>query len=277
MQLLDEKLHQQFEQLARERIQAVLLEGVQGHEATCEAVELAEAFVALAGGSIRTLSKPDDKTVIGIEQVQSLYRTTRAKQAQGVNVWIIEQSQLLSENAQNAFLKLLEEPPESVVFILSVNRAESLLSTIRSRCRIVRCTPLSADAASAWLAASDITDASTARQLLFLAENSPTELKRLVEDSSYCSAQLQAAGDAKTLIGGQAFEQIKVVAVLAASRDKALHVTKLALRMLMMLAPQRAGESGYVASLRSFSNAYERILHNGNIRIQLLRAIMDGR
>ncbi len=40
----------------------------------------------------------------------------------------------MNESAQNAFLKVLEEPPEFMVFILVCQNAQSLLTTVRSRC-----------------------------------------------------------------------------------------------------------------------------------------------
>ena len=49
-------------------------------------------------------------------------------------VYIIEEAELLNLNAQNAALKLLEEPPPHVVFVLCTENPELLLETVRSRC-----------------------------------------------------------------------------------------------------------------------------------------------
>lgn len=49
-------------------------------------------------------------------------------------VYIKDADVYLDESAQNFFLKILEEPPKGVVFVLSVANKERLLSTIRSRC-----------------------------------------------------------------------------------------------------------------------------------------------
>ena len=49
-------------------------------------------------------------------------------------IYIIEDAHLMNENAQNAILKTIEEPPEyALIFLLSEN-ADSFLDTIRSRC-----------------------------------------------------------------------------------------------------------------------------------------------
>ena len=51
----------------------------------------------------------------------------------------------MNTNAANALLKNLEEPPTRTLFILIVHAPGSLLPTIRSRCQMVRLTPLDAD------------------------------------------------------------------------------------------------------------------------------------
>ena len=53
-------------------------------------------------------------------------------------IYIIEQADLLTVQAQNALLKNIEEPPSYVIFILLTRNAEILLETIRSRCVILR-------------------------------------------------------------------------------------------------------------------------------------------
>ena len=54
-------------------------------------------------------------------------------------VYVLRQADTMNPAAQNALLKLLEEPPRSASFILAAERVESLLPTVRSRCEIIRC------------------------------------------------------------------------------------------------------------------------------------------
>ncbi len=53
-------------------------------------------------------------------------------------IFIIEEADTLTEEAQNAFLKTLEEPPLDSVIILMVQQKEVLLETIISRCQVVK-------------------------------------------------------------------------------------------------------------------------------------------
>lgn len=52
-------------------------------------------------------------------------------------VIVIETAHLMNANAQNAFLKTLEEPPEHVRIILVTDEPNSLLATVRSRCVVL--------------------------------------------------------------------------------------------------------------------------------------------
>lgn len=53
-------------------------------------------------------------------------------------VYIIYEANLLNQAAQNAALKILEEPPAYAVFILCVKSVEELLPTVQSRCVLIR-------------------------------------------------------------------------------------------------------------------------------------------
>lgn len=53
-------------------------------------------------------------------------------------VYVFHRADAMNPNAQNAFLKLLEEPPQSAAFILAAASPELLLPTVRSRCALLR-------------------------------------------------------------------------------------------------------------------------------------------
>ncbi len=52
-------------------------------------------------------------------------------------VYIIEDAETMNQNAQNAFLKVLEEPPHYVIFLLLCSNTENLLKTVKSRAPIL--------------------------------------------------------------------------------------------------------------------------------------------
>ena len=62
----------------------------------------------------------------------------------GRRVVIVDSADDLNVSAANALLKFLEEPPDDVIILLVCHQPSRLLPTIRSRCRELRCAPLSA-------------------------------------------------------------------------------------------------------------------------------------
>lgn len=273
MQLIDPSFYKELKNIALSRTHAVLIEGVAGYSANYEANCLADLLQQSKSGEVQHIVKPEDKTVIGIEQIQALYRATRGRAVQSQAIWIIDDAHFLSEAASDAFLKLLEEPPTGVTFILSVDNVQNTLATIRSRCRIVRSRPFQTVGAQAYLVEKNVS-AADQKQLLFLAVGSPDELVSLAENVQYRQARLTAAIQAKKLISGDNFEQIVFCNETAGNRIKALEVIELALRMLLAVSSQQAAQARYVQRINALSEAHRRIMANGNVRVQLLSAIL---
>ena len=61
-------------------------------------------------------------------------------------VWLIDECHQLTKDAQTAFLKMLEDTPSHVYFMLATTEPNKLLPTILSRCTVVRVAALSAKA-----------------------------------------------------------------------------------------------------------------------------------
>lgn len=75
----------------------------------------------------------------GVETVRSIREKMNLMAMHGeTRCWIIDECQQLTSTAQNAFLKVLEEPPDWVYFCFATTNAGKLLETIRTRCRKVR-------------------------------------------------------------------------------------------------------------------------------------------
>jgi DNA polymerase-3 subunit delta' len=82
-------------------------------------------------------------TVIRVDDVRALRERMRQTRGRaGYRVALIDAVDDCNENAANALLKLLEEPPPETVFLLVSHRPRSLLPTIRSRCQSLALRPL---------------------------------------------------------------------------------------------------------------------------------------
>jgi DNA polymerase III subunit delta' len=111
-------------------------------------------------------------TVDQVRRLQRLFATTPS-----MSPWravVIDSIDDLERNAANALLKNLEEPPANTVFLLVSHAPERLLSTIRSRCRVLRLGPLRSDAmTSALRAALPDADADEIAGLVEVGEGAP--------------------------------------------------------------------------------------------------------
>jgi DNA polymerase-3 subunit gamma/tau len=72
---------------------------------------------------------------IPVSQVRSASSWARLSPAGKKKVLIVENADRMQDSARNAFLKVLEEPPEDVVFILTTSRRGAIMPTILSRVR----------------------------------------------------------------------------------------------------------------------------------------------
>lgn len=85
------------------------------------------------------------KRVLQVEQMRLIEREANYRPYEGkARVFIIEDADKLNDASANALLKVLEEPPHTSHLILITSRPAMLLPTIRSRCQIIRFSPLSA-------------------------------------------------------------------------------------------------------------------------------------
>lgn len=80
----------------------------------------------------------------GIDTVRDIIDSSKYHSMGGSNrVWLIDETHKMTNDAQNAFLKLLEDPPPHVYFILCTTEPEKLLGTVRGRCVDLKVNPLS--------------------------------------------------------------------------------------------------------------------------------------
>ena len=66
-------------------------------------------------------------------------------------IYLIPRAQLMTNEAQNALLKLIEEPPHYAVFLFLTTNADKLLPTVRSRSVELRMEPVAWQEAAPWL------------------------------------------------------------------------------------------------------------------------------
>src|ERR687898_1971877 len=91
---------------------------------------------AIMGNSSLDVLEMDAASNRGIDEIRDLRdRVNLAPAAGRMKVYIIDEVHMLTAEAFNALLKMLEEPPEHVVFVLATTEKHRVLPTIISRCQ----------------------------------------------------------------------------------------------------------------------------------------------
>jgi DNA polymerase-3 subunit gamma/tau len=100
----------------------------------CGTCNSCQSFEANASFNITELDAASNNSV---EHIRALIEQVRFQPQQGeYKVFIIDEVHMLSQQAFNAFLKTLEEPPPYAIFILATTEKHKIIPTILSRCQI---------------------------------------------------------------------------------------------------------------------------------------------
>ena len=267
---------ERFIKKLREKLpQAILLEGATG-------VGLYTIAASIAGRDLAGVVRPtdvsgnldtSDKGVIRIPQIRELIQQTRSKFT-ARQVIIIDDADKMNLHAQNAFLKLLEEPAPNVHFVLTSHHAQALLPTILSRVQQVHIQPISTENSKRLIAKLGIDNKRVTQQLLFLADGRPAELYRLANDKSFFAAQIALITDARTFIQGKIYERTMVVARYSSDRRQTLDLLTLALSILHYSIKNNPSHQ-LIATADRLADTYDRIRANGNTRLQLMNFVVQ--
>lgn len=103
---------------------------------TTEPCNKCPACERINNGSSMDVFEIDAASNRGIDEIRELRETVKFSPVNGrYKVYIIDEVHMLTNEAFNALLKTLEEPPEHVVFIMATTEAHKVPATIQSRCQ----------------------------------------------------------------------------------------------------------------------------------------------
>jgi DNA polymerase-3 subunit delta' len=127
-----------------------------------------------------------EKKAIGIDQIREINRHLAFSPVLGrYRIIVIDPAEKMSDEAANAFLKALEEPPPGNILILNVRDPDQLPPTIVSRCQRVPFKPLPTQDIEDWLLREGNVDKESAKILARLSEGSLGEAIKLANDDLF--------------------------------------------------------------------------------------------
>jgi len=254
---------------------ALLLEGQNG-------AGLYTIAANLGGLNVAALMQPTDaegnidtspKGIVRLAQIHELHDLTKGKTREQ-RVFIIDDADHMNVQAQNAFLKLLEEPAANVHFILTAHQPHLLLPTVLSRVQRARIAPVSSLESQHFIKTLGISDPRKAQQLLFIADGKPAEIARLAADEKYFSAQASLMNDARTLISGTQAERMILISQYYSDRAKSLQLLQSA-KTIASFSLTKNPSRDLITLVERLANTYERVQANGSTRLQLTNFVIQ--
>lgn len=233
--------------------------------------------VAQQNGRLLTVLTPEAKTssslaVISVERIRQLYTETRAR-LDGPHFVIIDDADAMNASAQNALLKLLEEPNESIHFILTTHSPDKLLPTIRSRVQSFVVPQISMLESKRLMKSLGVDDALSEQRLLYVAVGLPAELSRLCNDQADFRALLERVQKARQFVEGNQYQRLALIQSFKDDRQSAIVLIDTII-MLLRRSLSTSPDRGTVKSIERLVEASELIRANGNIKLQLSRAVV---
>ena len=207
---------------------------------------------------------------IYVKQARELVQKTRTALKKN-KVYIIYKASTMNEQAQNAFLKSLEEPNSSTFYILLVNNVHSLLPTVLSRSQILKITPLNNDASLKLI--TDNIPANIKQQILFVANGNPLLINKLVNDSSLISQYSAHITTAKSFLTASTYQKLITINKLKDSREDAIATLDALIKILSTTI--KTPDKQLLTLLNNALNARNDLLSNLNVRLTLIHHLIN--
>jgi DNA polymerase III subunit delta' len=185
---------------------------------------------------------------IKIDKIRNLqHQISLHSQGGKERFFIIDNAQSLTKSAQNALLKILEEPNEKAVIILISKDEKKLLPTIISRCQKIKFSLVSNQELGEMIRE----DVPNKEALIFWAMNRPGLLKTILENSEELGFRKESFEEFKLLFKGNIEEKLNLAEKLSKNEETMLQKLEL---WLVLLRKSMLGidEKIKISPLKSF-------------------------
>ena len=169
--------------------------------------------------------KPDGNS-IKIAQIRKLQSDILVKPYKSYKIYVIDEAQKMTVEAQNALLKTLEEPPKYAIIILITDNKESLLDTIKSRCEIIKFTPIPMQEVASYLTMNGI-DSKRASLLANFSRGSMKKAIELSESEEFHLMREEVQKYVETFLNGNLIEIMDIQSSIEKYKDQITNVLDL--------------------------------------------------
>ena len=190
--------------------------------------------------------KPET-SVFKVDKVREILSTVRETPYEGkVKIYIVEKFNLANDQAQNAFLKTLEEPPKNVFFLLLCENSLSLLPTVRSRCKKIFLKPSGKEEIFAFLQ-KNFPQNENNQYIASVSQGNIGKAIRLITDEDFLKANEKTQKIVDIIKEGKNGDQVFAMLEL---EDDFLSLLEDKIHALFLLEPEK-----YLLRLKAISDA----------------------
>lgn len=164
-----------------------------------------------------------DRKTISVNQIRDIVSDASVlPQKSAKKVFIIDPADAMTVQAQNALLKVLEEPPESVVFILTAVSRNVMLSTILSRCTVFTLNAPEKDAAADYISSVTKKEKTEAVEALNKTRGSIGGAINILKKKSAGKSNDLANSFLEAMQNGSRYDLLKILLPLEKDRAKTI-------------------------------------------------------
>lgn len=242
-----------------------------------EEAALAKEFLGGQGANLLRLSADEGKKSVGVEQVRmlasSLSTVSRREERRLV---LVSDRFVFGIQAQNTFLKILEEPPKGVFFLLLASSEDSFLPTLASRSQIIRLKGANEQESVKYLTKELGFTLEEARMLYLQAGGSSAEVLRLANDEVARKKSLEELGRAKKFLSQNSYDRLVTLKAYQSpgKRDEATSFLNSLLVVLELASRKDSKEAlRWSGLVENVEKALVNINLNANSKVELLRLV----
>ncbi|HET7302102.1 MAG TPA: AAA family ATPase [Candidatus Saccharimonadales bacterium] len=221
--------------------------------------------------------KATSLSIDDIRQLQQFVKLRTVGTARIRRAILIEHADTLTVEAQNALLKLLEEPPADTILILTAAEAHTLLPTIRSRVQTLAINRPDRATLEEFFGAQ-FAPAAVA-QAYFLSGGLPGLLSALLADEKH--PLLASVQNAKQLLQEDSFSRLAHLDQYAKQKTEAIRLCNALQRMSQAALEQAAAKQG-TAALKRWHGIYkaayaaeQQLQNNGSTKLVLTQLVLQ--
>ncbi len=166
-----------------------------------------------------------DKKTIGADDMRSLEEDVAIKPFSSARkVYIIEDGSLLTEAAQNVFLKTFEEPPEYAVFIIVIENLSALLQTVLSRFTLIHFPEISDRAVESYIKSKYPDETERLPFLVKYCAGVPGAADAVIADSEFEALRSASLQKLSSLLSGKRLAAFEIRDFLDENKERASEI-----------------------------------------------------